>query len=196
MLSAQEIGNAIGVFRHIAEACDDSGIHFHSIPFPWLVLGVGSRETGWGTSRFYKDVDGVEDADPGDGTGDHGHGRGLMQIDDRWHQEFIASGDWKDPRLNVRYAVLNVLKLNHNWLFSKFPASDEEFRIRMMLSSYNCGAGNVRKAVRAGLDPDFYTTGKDYAFDVLRRAEEWRAMFTHGNLLKLVPRPLEPLTKP
>lgn len=39
------------------------------------------------------------------GTGDGGHGRGLMQIDDRWHGPFIATGLWREPPFALLYAA-------------------------------------------------------------------------------------------
>ena len=38
------------------------------------------------------------------------------------------------------------------------------------VAAYNCGAGNVSKAVAAGQDPDARTTGRDYSRDVRARA--------------------------
>jgi hypothetical protein len=38
------------------------------------------------------------------------------------------------------------------------------------VAAYNCGPGNVRKALEAGADVDSLTTGRDYAKDVLDRA--------------------------
>lgn len=200
MLPEKELANAVRFFPFVADACELSGIRLHSIGLPWLVLGIGSRETGWGTNRLYRDIDGVEDNDPGDGTGDHGNGLGLMQIDKRWHKAFAESGDWKDPEKSIRYAVLKVLVPNWRTFGRWYPESLPEDRIRMMLASYNCGAGNVRKAVRAGLDFDFYTTPGpgskigDYGWDVTRRALLYQKHFNAADLRTLVPRPPDPLT--
>ena len=53
----------------------------YQIP-PALIAGIGSRESHWGLA--------LSPVGP-TGTGDNGHGRGLMQIDDRWHKDFIES---------------------------------------------------------------------------------------------------------
>lgn len=42
--------------------------------------------------------------------------------------------------------------------------------LRGALAAYNCGAGNVLRALRQGVDVDFYTAGRDYSQDVLDRA--------------------------
>ena len=42
--------------------------------------------------------------------------------------------------------------------------------LRAALAAYNCGPGNVLKAIRNGLDVDFYTAHHDYSKDVLNRA--------------------------
>ncbi len=97
------------------------------------------------------------------GTGDGGHGRGLMQIDDRWHKDFICSGLWSKPEFNIFYAAGLLLQ---NWnIFEDRPAA---------IAAYNCGPGNVRKALKAGLDVDAYTTGKNYSKDVLSRGDRFR----------------------
>ena len=123
---------------------------------PFIIAGIGDRETRWGTHPACKPK-GPEC------TGDNGHGRGLMQIDDRFHSEWIKTGAWKDPRQNINYAC-NLLKANLASLGD----------LRAAVAAYNCGAGNVGKALRRGLDVDAYTTGKDYSADVLKRAEKFR----------------------
>jgi hypothetical protein len=45
------------------------------------------------------------------------------------------------------------------------------------LTAYNCGLDNVLRAVRYGLDLDFYTAGRDYAREILNRAGFFEA---HG----------------
>jgi hypothetical protein len=194
VISDQEVANVIPLFSFIADECEETGIKLRSIELPWLVFGIGSRESGWGTARAYVDVDGVPDDDIGDGVGDHGHGRGLMQIDDRWHPDFIASGKWRDSRENIRYAIRAVLKPNWVMINRWWGERDESFRIFALLSSYNCGLGNVRKAVRAGQSPEHFTTGRNYATDVLARAHAFKKAFTMENLIRLVPRPPDPLT--
>src|SRR5699024_6678401 len=43
--------------------------------------------------------------------------------------------------------------------------------ISAALVAYNAGPDAVRNARRAGINPDFYTTGVDYSADVLQRAK-------------------------
>jgi hypothetical protein len=97
------------------------------------------------------------------GTGDGGHGRGLMQIDDRAYPDFCASDRWKDPRENIRYGA-GILALKWKALQSK----------REAIAAYNCGVGNVRRAIREGQDIDRYTTFRNYSADVLKRAATFR----------------------
>jgi hypothetical protein len=42
------------------------------------------------------------------------------------------------------------------------------------LAAYNCGSGNVMKAIERRLDLDFFTTGRDYGKDTLNRAGWFR----------------------
>jgi hypothetical protein len=125
----------------------------------YIILGIGSRESGWGLLLKPRGSE---------GTGDHGHGRGLMQIDDRWHPEFCQSGNWKDPRKNILKAA-EILSQYESWLVSNLHLSGDGL-LRATIASYNCGPGNVRRAVRDGLDIDYFTTGRDYSRDVLSRA--------------------------
>ena len=69
---------------------------------PFLLAGFMEQESDYGRAL----------TPPGPtGTGDGGHGRGLMQIDDRAHPEFIAKVGadgkplWQDPDQALRYAV-------------------------------------------------------------------------------------------
>lgn len=91
-------------------------------------------------------------------TGDHGHGRGLMQIDDRSHP--VDEMDWKDPWVNIGYAVNNVL-------MPEIKAFGGD--VKAALAAYNTGRKRVKKAIARGEDPDKYTTGHNYGKDVLLR---------------------------
>jgi soluble lytic murein transglycosylase-like protein len=71
------------------------------------------------------------------GTGDGGHGRGLMQIDDRWHPLFVASGLWRVPEFNVVYAA-RLLRDNLRALAGEYPAA---------IAAYNAGLGTIRRVI-------------------------------------------------
>lgn len=131
---------------------------------PSVVCGIGSRETEWGLSKA------LDRPGPG-GKGDHGHGRGhgrgLMQIDDRFHA-FARTGKWDDPEANIMYAA-KVLTSSKAFIKQRFSLTPDNL-LRATVAGYNCGAGNVSKALKRGLDIDFFTTGRDYGKDVLSRA--------------------------
>lgn len=111
-----------------------------------------------------------------DGTGDNGHGRGLMQIDDRTHRRFTDAADdvgrelWADPAVNVLYAA-RLLSRN-----LRSSDGDED----MAIAAYNAGMQRAFRATR-NADPsgrraalDAITTGRNYVSDVQAR----RAAFT------------------
>lgn len=153
---------------------------------PFLIFGLGERESLWGTSRFLSPV-GPE------GTGDAGHGHGIMQIDDRSWGAWLASHDWTDPYTNVSKGVdIYKGKLSEitaapsgAWVIDAttakrlgvkagtYPALAVPSDIAPVaaLAAYNAGAGAVRRAysaaVGSGLDPltviDNATTGSDYS---------------------------------
>jgi Bacterial SH3 domain/Transglycosylase SLT domain len=124
---------------------------------PSVLAAIGSRESGWG---IFLDSN---------GTGDGGHGRGIMQIDDRYHQNFINNNNWRDPGVNIKYATDNVLAEYYSYLDSKTNLQGFDL-LRGAIAAYNAGPGNVVDAVNAGLDVDAYTTGGDYSWDVIQRA--------------------------
>jgi soluble lytic murein transglycosylase-like protein len=113
------------------------------------------------------------------GTGDQGHGRGLMQIDDRWHADWIRLGVWKNPGANILKGA-EILRGGIDF-FLKRDDPDADF---CGIAAYNCGPGGVLRAIRAlpstvSIETrrqhiDARTTGDDYAKDVLRRAASFR----------------------
>lgn len=125
--------------------------------FRYLLMGICSRESHFGL-LLNKDM-----------TGDGGHGRGLMQIDDRSHAAWIKLNKWKDPLANIEYGA-DVWMDNFNYFVDH---SDElEDMVQLVwaaTAAYNCGAGNVMKSLRAGDSVDQRTTGRDYSSDVRAR---------------------------
>lgn len=128
---------------------------------PSIIVGIGSRETGWGTSR-YLDKPGPE------GRGDFGHGHGLMQIDDRSHTDFLRTKDWRDPEDNIGYGG-EVLARSLRYVANNTSLTDLML-LRGGIAGYNCGPARVARAVRRGRGVDYYTTGRNYSADVISRA--------------------------
>lgn len=107
------------------------------------------------------------------GTGDGGHGHGLFQLDDRTHGAFIRTGGAYEPVRAARYAAANEVKptvLVLEKLLGRTLDGTRELDLRCVLAGYNARDENVAKVVKAGQDPDVVTTGKDYSYDVLKRA--------------------------
>lgn len=135
---------------------------------PFLIAAIGDRETGWGTSK---------DCNPkGAGClGDSAHGHGLMQIDDRYHQVWLATHDWTDPYTNVKYAIDSIflpgLTQLQNDGFSGEQAN------QMAVAAYNAGVHAVEVAVQGGQSPDAKTTGANYSQDVLGRASSAQSAY-------------------
>lgn len=128
----------------------------------WVLAGINSRE-----SRFGLALD-------KNGKGDCGHGHGEMQIDDRSHPTFCKSNMWKDLAASLQYIHKNVIVPSFNYLgehaWNYLKGYEELFWAT--IAAYNCGPGNVLRALRAGADVDSLTTGRDYSQDVNRRARE------------------------
>lgn len=171
---------------------------------PFLIFALGDRETRWGSSR---DLD-----QPGPaGTGDGGHGHGLMQIDDRSWGDWLASHDWTDPYTNVSQGV-RILKgaiaffqgrsavkgytdgmtVTIDKSAAKLGVSSGAYPDPRPLSgtalwnaaiaAYNTGPATVLMAIAAGRSPEITTTGGDYATDVVRRASNLAAEFSRATV--------------
>jgi hypothetical protein len=136
---------------------------FKTIGAEWMkyvLMGINSRE-----SRFGMLLD-------EDGLGDGGHGHGEMQIDDRSHKAFCASGRWRDLAASLEYVHANVIIPSFNYLADYFALVGEDYErlFWAAIAGYNAGPGNVRKALEAGALPDSVTTGRNYSRDVKARA--------------------------
>lgn len=117
---------------------------------PEELMAIGSRETNLTNIR-------------GDFRGGQYHGFGIMQVDIGTDPGFASRGDWKDVSKAIRRGTEILAskreELKKMGLFSNVN----------MYCAYNCGSGNVKKAVAQGKDPNSRTTGKDYGSDVAKR---------------------------
>jgi peptidoglycan hydrolase-like protein with peptidoglycan-binding domain len=125
----------------------------HKLP-KGMLLAVASRETNM------QDI-----------VGDSGHGRGLFQIDDRFHGDWLAKhgarGGGTTPRIKdaAEFAAA-MLASNASYAEQKGVGSDQV--IRFAASAYNAGCGGALAGFQAG-DCDKKTAGGDYGTDVLER---------------------------
>jgi hypothetical protein len=119
-----------------------------------LLLAIASHET-----------------DMNDVVGDHGHGRGLFQIDDRSHGPFLTSqraeraGGKPAVGAAARYAA-TLLKQNLDFGRRKRVRQTDLFKFAV--SAYNAGPGGALEGYRLG-DSDRKTTPGNYARDVMGR---------------------------
>ncbi len=134
---------------------------------PALLLALGSRESG------LRNI-----------AGDFGHGRGWLQIDDRFHREFLSthkgcdSGKWdarhdsslpsgRVPALTA--STLYAIELLHdNMRVARNNGVPASKVLRFAIAAYNAGAGGALRGLRLG-NVDRNTTGQDYSRDVLSR---------------------------
>ncbi len=125
---------------------------------PAYVAAVMDRETGGVNER-----------------GDGGHGRGLMQIDDRSHGAWLASHDGgMDPKSNIDYGC-SILKSNLDT--AKGLGLKGDAALKFAASAYNAGVGGAEAGLRAG-NSDANTTGHNYGSDVLNRMKRFESGFT------------------
>jgi soluble lytic murein transglycosylase-like protein len=99
------------------------------------------------------------------GTGDFGHGRGLLQVDDRAFPDFAAEpSQWQNPRTNIAFGA-RILARNVQAFHGDIPCG---------IAAYNAGIRRVHRLILMVPDPsieqlDQLTTGRDYVSDVLSR---------------------------
>ncbi len=99
-----------------------------------------------------------------------GRDHGLMQINNRSFPEFCSGEDWKNPQKNIEFGA-HVLALKRQYLARR--VDDLGLLERASIAAYNCGEGNVAKAIKNGEDIDSRTTGRDYSKAVLEYAEAY-----------------------
>lgn len=120
-------------------------------------------------------------------VGDGGHGRGILQIDDRYHADWLGkhkgckSGSFTVAKghdaLDSGYvptttAAIDFLcdYLTASIEYAKRNGVANGSRLKFAVSSYNAGQGGAMKGYRQG-DSDKYTAHGDYARDVLQRRD-------------------------
>lgn len=142
-----------------------------------LLAAIAARETGFLIIRYHNQGLGFSEISQrmkGDYRKSEGRyrGYGYWQIDVGSYPDFITSGKWKDPAQTAKKAVA-VLEEKSRYLESKGwkqKLTEKEFE-RAVTAAYNCGQGNVHKALSQGLDVDRYTFNRDYSAEVFRNRE-------------------------
>jgi soluble lytic murein transglycosylase-like protein len=131
-----------------------------------LMAAVVDRESLGGDALTPK-------GNPG-GVGDHGNGRGLAQIDARYHHRFIvASFDtgealWTDPTFNILYGA-RLLRRCYDATGS-WPVAIAAYNAGLTSASRaakTCQVENSQEALVEAVDR--CTTGGNYVSDVYRR---------------------------
>lgn len=100
------------------------------------------------------------------------HGYGITQVDIASFPDFVKSGAWKIP-LKCCIKSLQILEGKKSYILTKYPGLEGEALKHATLSAYNCGEGNVVKALAKNLDSDSYTTGHNYAGQVEEFSESY-----------------------
>lgn len=108
--------------RGVAYAADIAAAAERHHVDPVLLAAVAAQETGGPGSNAGRNV-----------VGDGGHGRGVFQIDDRYHA-FARGGCAMDPAANADYAAGMIAGL-----LSRYGGN-----VRKALSAYNAGSPDAR----------------------------------------------------
>jgi|SRR5579863_6042538 len=135
-VAAQLASQGVAFAPQIADAASRHGLD------PTLLAAVAAQETGGPGSNGGANI-----------VGDGGHGHGLFQIDDRWH-DFARSAQAMDPGANAEYAAGML-----SGLLNRYGGN-----VREALSAYNAGSPTGTGTVTTW--PDGERLG--YADSVLR----------------------------
>lgn len=115
---------------------------------------------------------------PGEKTKSY-HGYSYMQIDIASYPQFINSGKWQDPLECYRKAI-EVLEEKRIYLFASNRFNVKDFPLdtayRAITAAYNCGQGNVAKALREGKSVDIFTHQRNYSAEVWRFREIYKSL--------------------
>ena len=128
-----------------------SGASKYQLPAAF-VLAIASRETGIVNT-----------------VGDGGHGRGVMQIDDRYHDVARTTDFYKEPGVMINYACA-MLEDDLLWARRNWPKYTEPQHLKIAAAAYNRGQGGAKKGIVEG-DADKYTAHGNYGADILKRME-------------------------
>jgi hypothetical protein len=105
-------------------------------------------------------------------AGDGGHGRGVFQIDDRFHADWLrghgAGAPGAVPSVDDGAAYAAQL-LASNFAYGRSKGLDGERLLKFAAAAYNAGAGGAWKAIQESGDPDSRTANHNYGADVLDR---------------------------
>ncbi|KAI5104908.1 lysozyme g-like 1 [Silurus meridionalis] len=119
---------------------------------PAVIAGIISRETRAGSSGS-----GLVN-----GWGDHGNAFGLMQVDRRYHSP-VGAWNGEDHIIQATDILITFIKN----IQQKFPNWSKENQFKGGIAAYNAGPGNIDSYENM----DMKTTGRDYANDVVARAQ-------------------------
>jgi hypothetical protein len=132
-----------------------------------LLLAIASRETNMT-----------------DEVGDEGHGRGLFQIDDRSHADFLAregaGGPGATPPIPAA-ADYAASMLASSLAGGKSSGVAANMLVKFACSAYNAGMGNAWSGYHDHGDSDRFTTGGDYGQDVIERLAAIAAELGQGS---------------
>lgn len=139
----------------------------------WIIALV-NRECGWKVNQLLAKGQNIKDILT-NMRGDYIQGKGYQgyspfQIDIKSYPDFINSGEWKDLEKSAQKCI-DVLEEKRKSL-ENYGWTEEKLGLtlfnRAITASYNCGAGNVNKALKNGKDVDAYTFNHDYSKDIFR----------------------------
>lgn len=118
-------------------------------------------------------------------VGDSGHGNSFPQIDDRTYPGFITDTSLDDVEAYQRKSV-ECLEEKRKYLESKGYTKEklgEDLYFQAIFASYNCGQGNVLRALANNQNIDIHTFGGDYSKKVMEyRYIYWDVFFSDQSL--------------
>jgi hypothetical protein len=135
---------------------------FHDPERHWLIQLIRGSAMKAGVPEAYALAVASKETNIHNIPGDHDHGHGPMQLDDRSHM--IPAG-WQQHPGPILDACCQLLKRELVWAQLCYPKLSP---YRVAAAAYNCGRANTTFGINRG-DCDRYTTGHNYGRDVCER---------------------------
>lgn len=132
---------------------------------PFRVISLGYVESWYGWAPGYVPRDGSPV-----GWGDSGHAFGFFQFDKIYHEDLIANPKSGDPLFQAQAAVA-LLDQNRKILMS---IASGDLLERATYAGYNGSLSRVYAGIKHGIDPDTFTSGKDFVKRVWAEAQAFR----------------------
>jgi hypothetical protein len=106
------------------------------------------------------------------------HGFSFWQLDMGSYTDFLLSGDWKHPFRSC-LKLIDILEKKRKFLVTRCRLKGDEL-CQAITAAYDCGQGNVIKAIKNDLPIDHFTYRKNYSTEIWKVRQEYLKLKING----------------